>query len=376
MKDKVAESQNDLDINTALDSDNEIENSHMYKNAPESNEEATDANSIVKPKKEKSKKSLKSTPLKDTSLEKSKGKFKTILKWIVMIVILLSIGMASLWVYANKAVLFPSSNIATELNQITSVDEINNTTNMNNNPYVTQQDLREFSSGIRQDFKEALREYSKGLDKIDSIEDQMAGIRSKFNELKTIVMQQSEGTSSAANDKRYEELLTKLSDVDSALNKTSVLSEQIASLQATNLARSKLEKHFKNNDWDLRKRMELVESETGLGPKIEKPINPAVKKYSAAMRSKPVKPTKTFKNRIEPETVKIGSSKSVVWENKHRWKIRMISNALTLIQNIDTGNDMRISEGIEIEGCGLVLAIDVADRTVTTQHCVISTKGK
>lgn len=381
MKSNVEKSQQSLEIETALREDAELVNEHMYSNVPEANTESEQNTDVIKPKIKRQTKKSKEEPFNP---EKSKTSLRIIIKWLGIIVILVAVGVTGIWVYANKLVLFPSESIRSNVDLITSIDESRSQPlNVNSNTYITQRDLREFSSGIRRDFKEAMHEYSRGLDKIDNIESQMSSLRGKFNELQTIVMQQGGNVTSGVNDERYIELLDKLSEVDASLKNASINSAQIAALVNINKERKTLENQLKNNDWDLRKRMEKVESTTGINPRSESKVNSVKQtrrkspnKYRAPMISAPVITAPIIQKQIQYETVKIPSSKAVQWKNQHRWKIRMISTALTQIQNVDTGDKIQISEGVHVDGCGIVLAIDVSDRNITTQHCIISTKGK
>ncbi|MFT6910305.1 MAG: flagellar biosynthesis chaperone FliJ [Oleiphilaceae bacterium] len=381
MKSHVEKSQQSLEIDTALREDAELVNEHMYPNAPEGNVESEQNTDVIKPKEKRQAKKSREEPFNPS---KSKFSLKKIIKWLAILSLVLSVGVAGIWVYANKLVLFPSDTNPSNADLIASIDESSDQPiNRVSNPYITQRDLRELSSGIRRDFKEAMQEYGQGLDKIDNIERQMSSLRGKFNELQTTVMQQGSNVTTGVNDERYNELIDKLSEVDTSLKNASMNSAQIEALLKINKDRNTLENQFKNNDWNLRKRMEKVESKTGINPNgasKAKPVAQADKKnssmYRASITSASVKAVPNIQKKIQYETVKIPSSKAVKWKNQHRWKIRMISTALTQIQNIDTGDKIQISEGVEVTGCGIVLAIDVADRNITTQHCIISTKGK
>lgn len=378
MKETVETTQETLDIKKALENDEELTNEHIYQNVPVS-DKANSENPNVPSNTERS----DVQPVKSTQ---SKGRLKKLIKWFVVILFLLSLGVLGIWVYANKAVLFPSDVISNKSQRVTSVDEGGYTSRRPvpaPDPYVTKRDLREASRGIREDLKLALKEYSKGLDRIDQMQGQMSAIKGQFNELKTLVAQSDNNGTSAESDRRYDDFVSKLMAIDESLKMVTANSEKIIAFEKVNKDRKTLENQFKNNDWDLRKRMMVVEQINGIDPKNAKKSKTTnsnhktlkASKYSAYMTSTPTKKTPKVEKKIVYEKVKIDSSKAVVWKNKHRWKIRMISNALTQVQNIDTKRKLTISEGVEISGCGIVLDIAVSDRRVTTQHCIISVKG-
>lgn len=373
MKEDIEQSQESLNLNEALSADPELSNAHMFPNDPAEN--LSDEKAEQVPSKEK-------TIKPDVSKEKfSFRKFKVkipfakVFKWIVILSVIVFVLVSGIWVYANKAVLFPQQAEMPKRLPITSVNETpEQKLNVISNPYATQSDLREASYAIRQDFKEAMREFSRGLDKIDRIEMQMGVFRGKFNELKTYVMQQKNISNNGVDTSGYNDMLAKLTELEVALSNTASYASQIESLKKMDKERKLLEAMLKNNDWDLRKRMERVEATTGISsttkpsaPKSNASKNRNTTPYGHPKR-RTVKQASPVKQQQEKE---VGVSKAVNWKTKHRWKITMISNALTQIQNIDTGKNYRISEGIEIKGCGLVLAIDVPERTITTQHCVI-----
>lgn len=371
MKKSVETSQEPIDIKNALENDEELSNSHIYQNAPK-----------VDVGKAENIESSDDIPVKATE---SKGTLKAVFKWFGIVVIFILLGVLGLWVYTNKAILFPANTFANQTARITNVNEGNTSSNKPTpNPYVTERDLRNTSKAIRDDIKLALREFSTGLDKIDHMQRQISGIKGQVNELKTLVAQNVNNKPSEDTDGRYKNVIRKLSEIDEALKIASDNSEKLAVFEQVNKDRKTLENQFKNNDWDLRKRMMVIEEINGVDPKAEK--RPKVSqtshkkvkanKYSAYMTSEPVKKAPKIEKKVIYEKVKIDSSKAVVWKNKHRWKIRMISNALTQVQNIDTKRKLTISEGVEVSGCGIVLDIDVSDRKVTTQHCIISIKGK
>jgi hypothetical protein len=376
MKETVENDQSSIDLKAELEADNELNNDHIYHGAPTVSDD-------TKPEVEPLSNPSKPTNKEPSNPSKWKGRFIVFVKGILLVSLLLVLGLAAIWVFANRAVLFPSADKTLSRPAIVSVDEVSQKINVDKNPYATQQDLRNLSSGLRKDFKEALREFSRGLDKIDIMQDKISTMRSQINELKTHVLQLPNENTSASN-KNYNSIIAKMNALETTINGASLNKSQIEELQALNKKRSLLEVHLKNNDWDLRKRMERLEENAGISQVKSlskgKKNTPSkkVNKFSAAMTPETTqkRPTATAKKKIKYETVKLASSKAVVWENQHRWKIRMISDALTQIQNIDTGTKIRISEGVDVRGCGLVLAIDVPERKVTTQHCIISTSGK
>ena len=370
MKENIEQSQESLKIKDALSADPELDNAHMFANSPAI--QSLDEQDVV---------SATTNKVDITDVEKKKKPpsqilkkfpFAKLLKWLAIFGISSSVIITAVWIYANKSVLLSQNDIQPERPPITRVDETSGQgQSIVSNPFATQSDLREASYSIRQDFKEAMREFSRGLDKIDKIELQMGVLRSKFNELKTYVMQQKNTGNGGIEDGRYNELLTKLSELEMSLGVTASYASQIDSLKKMDKERQLLEAMLKNNDWDLRKRMERVEKTNGISTANKKAVsnsNASSKSnnnlYGASISHSPT----LNKPRMQAN---VGHSKAVVWKNKHRWRITMISNALTQIQNIDTGKNYRISEGVEIKGCGIVLAIDVPDRTITTQHCVI-----
>jgi hypothetical protein len=388
MKETIDKSQESIEIANALEADDELSNEHIYSNSPQETE-AIKKSSQSKTSEKKSKEVKNQEEYGDN--KKNNGWIKKVVTTLLFLLILIVIGVGGVWVYGNKSVLFSISQTQETQTLISDVDEGNNHSVNKINPYVTQRDLREFSANLRKDFKNVMQDFGKDLEKIERFQDQLTGIRGNFNELKSIVMQRNNNSSSNIGDERYDDLISKLSVIEESLNDTSLYSQEIAALKRQSDERKVLEKHLKNNDWDLRKRMESVERASGITPQNAKKktnniltnhttknnkrsSNSAAVKYQASMTRPEVE--KTPEKRIIYEKVKVASSKSVTWKNKHRWKISMISDALTQIQNVDSNDKKNIGEGVEVMGCGIVLDINVSARKVTTQHCVISTKGK
>jgi hypothetical protein len=377
MKKNLETSQESLSINEALENDDELTTEHIYQNDQAS--EKTDKSKSENSDKASSIEQNDDNPVNTTQ---SKGTLKTFFKWFGFFIILLLLGVLGLWIYANKANLFPSTTTTNQSERVIFVNEGNMPSHKPApNLYVTERDLRDTSKAIRDDIKQALREFSRGLDKIDNIQRQMSAIKGQFNELKSLVTQNITDDSTVDEDSKYKSVVDKITEIDDSLKLVSANSEKIAVFEQINKKRNTLENQFKNNDWDLRKRMMVVEQMNGIDPKNAKTSKTRHTKtkandYSAYITSKPVKQAPKIEKNVIYEKVKIDSSKAVVWKNMHRWKIRMISNALTQVQNIDTKRKLTISEGVEVSGCGIVLDIDVTDRKVTTQHCIISIKGK
>ena len=76
--------------------------------------------------------------------------------------------------------------------------------------------------------------------------------------------------------------------------------------------------------------------------------------------------------RNEKKKPKSNSSTPVIWKNNHPWKLKMTSAGFTQIYNTYTKSPLRISKGVDVPSCGIVLDIDVQARKVTTQHCRIT----
>lgn len=376
MKEIVEQSQQSIEIQNALEADQELTNEHIHQNTQTGKDKAEPPAELPKQGSSSESKEGTSTPKESFEPALKKLSFYSLLKFLILLVLFIGFCLLGIWLYANKAIIFKASEDTPKKILISSVDESNKQEPIITNPYVTKQDLRVFSSGIRKDFKEALVEYSRGLDKIDAMEADMSRLRSQYNELKTLILQ--EGSNSSNNsDERYNQLLSKLSMLESAIESSNFNKTSIEALQAINKDRKILEVHLKNNDWDLRKRMELVEANSGIGSKPPIPVNKPKRQriYSASMAPPKINSSIETMRKIPREPIEVGTSKSVVWKNQHRWKLRMISGAVTQIQNIDTLEKMLISEGVHVTGCGLVLAIDVPERKVTSQYCTISTKG-
>lgn len=64
----------------------------------------------------------------------------------------------------------------------------------------------------------------------------------------------------------------------------------------------------------------------------------------------------------------------IVWRNKNDWTLKLISKGFAQAINLNNHQQLRLTVGVEVPGCGIVIDINVGKRKVNTQHCVITSR--
>jgi len=222
--------------------------------------------------------------------------------------------------------------------------------------YATKGELLSLASSIREENKRYTRDLVKAAvtpisKRLNDFDNQLAILSQKQLDLDVAFTELLE--SSPEDFSSFQAAIQNLKNEGIKLN--GVMKAMIKDAKETQT----LAKTLKENEWGIHTRLKKVEK---LFVK-NKPSN-----ITNVIPAKATAKNKAF--RIK--TKAIPTAQKVEWNNKHPWKLKLSSKNFTQILNVQSNQLMRIYDGVEVEGCGLVTNINVKAREVHTQLCKIT----
>jgi hypothetical protein len=226
--------------------------------------------------------------------------------------------------------------------------------------FVTKSQLLSLAASLREDSEAYTRSLINST--LLPLNEKLSGFSSKLEELsdKQYMLYQEFSelpTETSGGILEYKE------EMDSLKRKSLALNSELKALIEETESTAKLANALKDNEWGIHKRLKKVEKlfDTGITTANKLP-NTEITAKKASEKSQ----TKKIKTKAIP------SAQKVTWNNKHPWKLKLTSTHITQILNVQTNQLLRIYDGVEVRGCGLVTNINVEAREVSTQHCKIT----
>lgn len=222
-------------------------------------------------------------------------------------------------------------------------------------PYITKADLENFERKLRGDVLQTVSQLP-GMNEIESLRNEIAALRQLQNRQSKHITELNMLADKAASerplmgsnyDSQISLIRSELNELNNftgeLLSKTAKLDEDTAKF---NEATKKIDE-LKNSNW--LNHLQLK--------KLEKQLNNTGGFNQVKSNSK--------------STGALKNAESITLKPKIEWVLKIVSERFSQIQHKQTGEKIRVFEGVIIPNCGPVIDIDVQARKVVAQHCTI-----
>jgi len=275
---------------------------------------------------------------------------------IIITVVMATLGGAA--AYLNKDLFLQDEQLS---GYTFSSFKLSNPEQQNNNndiqiTYATKGELLSLASSLREENERYSRSILNNAlspisDKLLSFETRLRLISDKQQDLNVAF-----GELSATTPEDFSSFQV---DIDELKIKSTALNNEMKEMLSEAKITAELAKALKENEWGIHTRLKKVEKRY-----TNNPVKIAKKTTGAKVSKQGSRP--------KIKTKAIPSAQKVKWVNKHPWKLKVSSNSFTQILNVQTNQLLRIYDGVDVTGCGLVTNINVEARNVSTQYCQIT----
>lgn len=223
------------------------------------------------------------------------------------------------------------------------------------NPYITKSDLESFERKLRSDVLQTVSQLPSVKD-IEYLRNEISTLRqlqnrqskyiTELNMLadKTVTERPLMGSNYDSQISLIRAELNELNNfTGELLSKTAKLDENAANFKEA----SKKIDELTNSNW--LNHLQLK--------KLEKQVNNSVGFRETQSSNK--------------STGELKNAESITLKPKIEWVLKIVSERFSQIQHKQTGEKIRVFEGVVIPNCGPVIDIDVQARKVVAQHCTI-----